>query len=94
MSDVDATLLYYRVRRVSFNGAGDALDFLNIIMARTRTGYTNYQRIMVVELYVQAVAQDWFMQSIQSRMTMMTLLEFKEQFLRYFCLASMRDNYR
>ena len=27
-------------------------------------------------------------------MTTMTWLEFKEQFLRYFCPASMRDNYR
>ena len=34
------------------------------------------------------------MQSIQSRMTMITWLEFKEQFLRYFCPASMRNNYR
>ena len=78
----------------SFDGTSDALDFLNTIEARTRTCYTDYQRIMVVELSVQAAAQDWFMQSIQPRMTTMTQLEFKEQFLRYFCPASMRDNYK
>ena len=94
MSDADAALLYSRVGRVSFDGTGDALDFLNIIEARTQTGYSDYQRIMVVELSVQATAQDWFMQSIQPHMTTMTWLEFKEQFLRYFCPASMRDNYR
>ena len=48
---------------------------------------------MVVELSIQAAAQDWFMQSIQPRMTTMTWLEFKEQFLRCFYPASMRDNY-
>ena len=61
MSDVDATLLYSSVGRVSFNGTGDALDFLNTVEARNRTGYTDYQRIMVVDLSIQAAAQDWFM---------------------------------
>ena len=64
MSDADAALLYSRVGRVSFNGTGDALDFINTIEARTRTGYIDYQRIMIVELSMQAIAQDWFMQSI------------------------------
>ena len=52
MSDADATLLYSRVGRVSFDGTGDALDFLNTIEARTQIVYTDYQRIMVVELFV------------------------------------------
>ena len=58
MSDADATLLYSRVGRVSFDGTGDTLDFFNTIEARTQTGYTDYQRIMVIELSVQAAAQD------------------------------------
>ena len=94
MSDANASLLYSRVGRVSFDGTRDALDFLNTIEAKTRTGYTDYQRIMIAELSVQSVAQDWFIQSIQPRLTTMTWLEFKEQFLRYFCPVSMRDNYR
>ena len=94
MTDADASLLYYRVSRVAFDGTGDAFDFINTIEARTRTRYTNYQRIMIVELSVQATAHDWFIQSIQPFMTTLTWLEFKERFLRYLCLASMRDNYR
>ena len=61
MTDADATLLYSRVGRVPFDGTKDALDFINTIEARTRTGYTDYQRIMIVELSVQAAIQDWFM---------------------------------
>ena len=34
------------------------------------------------------------MQMIKPSMTTMTWLEFKERFLRFFCLAFMRDNYR
>ena len=49
---------------------------------------------MIVELSMQATAQDWFMQSIQPYMATMAWLEFKERFLRYFCPPSMRDNYR
>ena len=49
---------------------------------------------MIVELSIQAAAQDWFMQSIRSFMSTMTWLEFKEQFLRFFCPSSMRENYR
>ena len=80
MSDADTTLLYSTVGRVSFNGTGDALDFLNTIEARTRTACTYYQWIMVVELSVQAAAQDQFMQSIQPRMTTMTWLELRSSF--------------
>ena len=64
MFDADTTLLYSRVGRVPFDGIRDALDFINTIEARTQTGYIDYQKIMVVELSVQATAQDWFMQSI------------------------------
>ena len=53
-------MLYSEVGRVSFDGTGDALDFINTIEARIRTGYTNYQRIMIIELFIQAAAQDWF----------------------------------
>ena len=60
MTDADAALLYSRVGRVTIHGTGDALDFINTIKARTRTGYTDYQRIMIIELSVHAAAQDWF----------------------------------
>ena len=50
MTDADAAVLYTRVGRVSFDGTGDAMDFINTIEARTRTGYNDYQRIMIVEL--------------------------------------------
>ena len=49
---------------------------------------------MIVELSVQTAVQDWFMQTIQPSMTTMTWLEFKERILRFFCPASVRDNYR
>ena len=52
MSDTDATLLYSRVERVIFDGTGNALDFINTIEARTRTRYSNYQMIMIMELLV------------------------------------------
>ena len=61
MSDVDASLLYSRVWRVPFDGTGDAFDFINTIEARTRTRYSDYQRIMIMELSIHAAAQDWFM---------------------------------
>ena len=86
--------MYYRVSRIAFDGTSNAQNFINTIEGRMRTGYTNYQRIMIVELSVQAAAHDLFMQSIQYFMTTMTWLEFKKIFWRYFYLASMRDNYR
>ena len=64
MTDADAAVLYTRVGRVPFDGTGDVMDFINTIKARTRTGYNDYQRIMIVELSVQAEVQDWFMQSM------------------------------
>ena len=72
MTDADAALLYFRVGRVIFDGTGDALDFINTIKARIRTRYTDYQRIIIVKLSVQAAVQDWFKQSIQPFMTSMT----------------------
>ena len=63
MTNADAALLYSRVGRVYFDGTGDALDFVNTIKSRTRTGYSDYQRILVVEISMSAAAQDWFMQS-------------------------------
>ena len=94
MTDAKAAILYTRVGRVLFDGTGDAMDFINTIEARTRTGYNDYQRLMVVDLSLQAAAQDWFMQSIRPFMSTMTWLEFKEQFMRFFCPSSMRENYR
>ena len=67
-----------------FDGTGNALDFLNTIEARNRTRSNDYQRIIIVELSVQAAAYDWFMQSIRPFMSSMTWLEFKEQFLRFY----------
>ena len=93
MTDADAAVLYTRVGRVSFDGIGDALNFINTLEARNRTRSNNYQRILIVELSVQAAAHDWFMQSIRPFMSTMTWLEFKEQILR-FCLSSTRENYR
>ena len=61
ISDAETVVIYTRVGRVLFDGTGDAMDFINTIKARSRTGYNDYQRIMVVELSVQATAQDWFM---------------------------------
>ena len=58
MTDADTFLLYSRVGRISFDGTGDALDFINSIESKTRTGYTDYQRILIAKLSVQAVAQD------------------------------------
>ena len=58
MTYVDALLLYSRVGRISFDGTRDALDFINSIESKTRTGYTDYQRILIVELLVQTAAQD------------------------------------
>ena len=42
ISDSDALFLYSRVGRISFNGIGDALDFINDIESRTRTEYSDY----------------------------------------------------
>ena len=56
MTDADAALLYSRVGRIAFDGTSNALYFINTIEARTRTGYTDYQRIMIVELSVEAAA--------------------------------------
>ena len=47
-----------------------------------------------MELSLQAAAQNWFIQSIRPFMTTMTWLEFKKQFLRFFCPSSTRENYR
>ena len=64
MTNADAAVLYTRVGKVSFDGTGDALDFINTIEARNRTRSNDYQRIMIIELSVQAAAHDWFMPSI------------------------------
>ena len=55
MTDADAALLYSRVGRVYFDGTGDALDFINTVESRTRTRYSDYQRILVVEISVNTV---------------------------------------
>ena len=94
MTDADAAILYTRVSKVSFDGSGDALGFINTIEARTRIGFNDYQRIVTVEFSAQAAAHDWFMQSIRPFMFTMTWLELKEQFLRFFCPSSTRENYR
>ena len=38
MTDFNALLLYSRVGRISFDGTGDALEFINAIESRTKTG--------------------------------------------------------
>ena len=62
------------------------------VVERTRSN--DYQRIITVELSVQATAHDWFMPSIRPFMTTMSWLEFKEKFLRFFYPSSTRENYR
>ena len=52
MSDVDALLMYSRVGIISFDRIGDVLDFINAIKSRTRTGYSDYQRILIIELSI------------------------------------------
>ena len=94
MIDADAVLLYSRVGRIYFDGSRDVLDFVNTIESRTKTGYSDYQRIIVVEISVSAAAQDWFMQSIQPYMTTMTWVDFRERFMRFFCQASVREEQR
>ena len=42
MTDADVAILYSRVGRVYFDSTGDALDLVNTIEFRTRTGYSNY----------------------------------------------------
>ena len=56
MTDADALLLYSRVGRISLDGAGDALDFINAIEFMIRIGYIDYQSILIIELLVQAAA--------------------------------------
>ena len=93
MIKANAVVFYTRVGRVSFDDTGDALDFMNAIEVRTRIGFNDYQRIMTVELFAQAAAHDWFMQSIRPFMSTMTWLDFNEQFLRFFCPVLTRKNY-
>ena len=50
MTDAEVAIFYTRIGRVMFDGMGDAMDFINTIEARTRTGYNDFQRLMVVEL--------------------------------------------
>ena len=42
MTDADAALVYSRVSRIYFDGTRDALDFINTIESRTRTGNSDY----------------------------------------------------
>ena len=50
MSDSDATLFYARVIRISYDGTSDPLDFLHVIESGTWTVYTEYRRMLIVEL--------------------------------------------
>ena len=52
MSEVDAIFVYSILGRVHFEGARDVLDFINTIGLWIKTGYTDYQRIMIVKLSV------------------------------------------
>ena len=72
MSDPEATLFYAKIGRISFNGIFNPLDFLHAIKTRTRTAYTEYQRVMIVELSVEGPALDWFMQVVQPQMATIT----------------------
>ena len=78
MIKADAVVFYTRVGRVAFDDTEYALDFINAIEARTRIGFNDYQKIMNDELSIQAVAHDWFVQSIRPSMSTMTWLEFKK----------------
>ena len=52
MTYSDALFLYSRVKRIFFDGTGDASDFINAIESKTRNDYTDYQRILIIELSV------------------------------------------
>ena len=75
--------LYSKTERVPFNGTGDALNFISTIEARTKIGFTkdndcranNSSRSSRLVSAVDPVIYD---------MIIITCLEFKEQFLRYF----------
>ena len=64
MSDLEAALFYARVGKIFFDGTSDLLDFLHAIETRTRTAHIKYQRIMIVELSVEGLALDWFVQVV------------------------------
>ena len=51
MSDAEAAALYTRVGRVSFDGTGDAMDFINTIEAKTRTGYCRRRGLARAQVY-------------------------------------------
>ena len=72
MSDPEATLFYAKVGRISFDGIFYPLDFLHAIKTRTQTSYTEYQRVMIVELSVEGPTLDWFMRVVQPQMATIT----------------------
>ena len=76
MSNLEVTLFYAKVGRISFDGIFNPLDFLHAIKTRTRTAYTEYQRVMIVELSVEGPALDWFMQVVQPQMDTITWAQF------------------
>ena len=43
---------------MSFDGTGDALDYINTIEARIRIGFNDYQKIINDELSIHAAAYD------------------------------------
>lgn len=94
MSDPEAALFYARIGRIAFDGMLDPLDFLHAIETRTRTAHVDYQKIIIVELSIEGPALDWFIQSIQPRMTAMSWAEFRERFMKRFCPEPLRMSYR
>lgn len=62
MFDVDVTFVYSMLGRVHFDGIRNVLDFINIIELWSKTGYTDYHRIMIMKLSVQIAVQDLSMQ--------------------------------
>ena len=52
MSDVDVTFAYSLLGRVHFNGIRNVLNFINIIELLSKTGYRDYQRIIIGKLSV------------------------------------------
>ena len=53
MSNPEVALFYARVIRISYDGTLDSLDFLHVIESGTWTAYTEYQRMLIVELSVE-----------------------------------------
>ncbi len=92
--DMRAMEYFNKFKRVSFSGREDVNDFIQAIETRTRVGFTDYQKIYVVELSLEGAALDWFRQEISANMRMMMWDQFRERFVNRFMPVAMRNSLR